>query len=97
MAHRDETAIKPLYDLAYAKRPREELYDLRNDPDQMHNLAAESAMDGVRAKLSARLMAVLEKTNDPRLTDALDKPPYVSHASAQAPRKGKGKAGVKEE
>ena len=94
VAHRDEPATKPLYDLAYAKRAGEELYDLKNDPDQMHNLAAESAVDGVRAKLSARLMAVLEKTNDPRLTDAFDKPPYVNPASADMP-KTKGRKGAK--
>ncbi|MFN0076943.1 MAG: sulfatase [Prosthecobacter sp.] len=82
VAHREETAAKPLYDLAYAKRPAEELYDLKNDTDQMHNLAAESAMADVRAKLSARLMAVLEKTNDPRLTDAFYKPPYVDPTTA---------------
>ena len=61
----------------------------------MHNLAAESAVDDVRTKLSARLMAVLEKTNDPRLTDAFDKPPYVYPASPNMPKKTKGRKGAK--
>ena len=95
VAHREEPAVRPLYDLAYAKRPAEELYDLNNDPDQMHNLAAEPTMADVRGKLSARLMAVLEKTNDPRLTDAFDKPPYVNPDSAAMPKKPKGRKRAK--
>ena len=94
MTHRDEPATKPLYDLIYAKRPAEELYDLKTDPDQMHNLATDPATGAVKADLSARLMSILEKTNDPRLTDAFDKPPYLVSTTAPEPKKRKGgKAG----
>jgi N-sulfoglucosamine sulfohydrolase len=57
----------------------------------MHNLAAEPTMVDVKTKLSTRLMSVLEKTNDPRLTDAFDKPPYVDPASTDAPKKTKAR------
>ncbi len=77
VAHRDEPATRPLYDRLYAKRPAEELYDLKRDPDQMHNLATDAAAGTVKSELSAKLMTILEKTSDPRLTDAFDKPPYV--------------------
>jgi uncharacterized sulfatase len=78
VAHRDDPAVKPAFDLIYAKRPAAELYDLRKDPDQMHNVAAEPAYAAARQGLAARLISVLERTGDPRLTDAFDRPPYVT-------------------
>ena len=36
------------FDLAYGKRPREELYDLKADPHQMKNVAAEPKYAAVR-------------------------------------------------
>ncbi|MBL9199775.1 MAG: D-alanyl-D-alanine carboxypeptidase/D-alanyl-D-alanine-endopeptidase [Opitutaceae bacterium] len=53
--------------LSYGKRPAEELYDVRADPDQVNNLAADSAHAATRAKLAARLRAYQEQTDDPRL------------------------------
>jgi N-sulfoglucosamine sulfohydrolase len=82
--HRGEPVVKPLYDLIYGKRSAEELYDLHQDPDQMRNLAADPAFSSQKARLSDRLMAVLERTSDPRLTDAFDMPPYVDPANAPA-------------
>ncbi|MCU0980140.1 MAG: sulfatase [Pirellulaceae bacterium] len=60
---------KPLFDLAYDKRPREELYDLKKDPHQVHNVAADPAYAQVRAELERRLMDELQRTGDPRLVD----------------------------
>jgi PBP4 family serine-type D-alanyl-D-alanine carboxypeptidase len=53
--------------LSYGKRPAEELYDVRADPDQVNNLAADPAHAATREKLSQRLRAYLEQTGDPRL------------------------------
>ena len=47
--HREDLDVEPLYQLAFGKRPREELYDLRSDPDYMHNLAADASYEDVRA------------------------------------------------
>ena len=69
ITHREEDDIEPLYDLAFGKRPREELYDLRIDPDYMHNVAADPAYEETRAALEARLLAVLTAEQDPRLTE----------------------------
>lgn len=72
---------------------------LRKDPDQMRNVAAEAAYADVKQQLSARLMAVLERTGDPRLTDAFDNPPYVTdqgHAPGSR-KKAKTKKGVKKQ
>ena len=77
--HRDEPDVRPLFDLTLNHRPSEELYVLRNDPDQLTNIADNAAFAKTKAKLANRLMAVLKKTNDPRLTNAFDRPPYVEN------------------
>lgn len=65
------------YDIAFGKRPEEELYDLRKDPDQMMNVAPDPKYLSQRNGLSKRLTAALQAANDPRLRDEFDKPPYV--------------------
>ena len=52
--------------LTFAKRPREELYDLKNDPDQMRNLASDAAHAGTLKRLRERLAAELQASQDPR-------------------------------
>ncbi len=72
--HRDDDpAHRRLYDLAFAKRPAEELYDLRKDPGEMTNVAGEGAYAEVRARLAARLLAELEATGDPRVLGGADR------------------------
>ena len=39
MEHRNEHGAARLAELAFGLRPAEELYDLKNDPHQMNNLA----------------------------------------------------------
>jgi N-sulfoglucosamine sulfohydrolase len=62
---KDEQMAK-LWDLAFGKRPPEELYDCRNDPEQLVNVAGDPAYSGIKEELSARLMEQLELTGDPR-------------------------------
>ncbi len=51
--------------LLFAKtRPPEELYDLENDPWEIHNLAADPAHDSVLKQLHERLERWIEETND---------------------------------
>lgn len=52
-ALRDEQAAATLW--RYHNRPREELYDLHNDPDERHNLAADPAHTRLLRDLSARM------------------------------------------
>ena len=66
MDNKDSPAFKRLYDLSFAKRPAEELYDVRKDPNQMVNLALQPEYAEARKKLSARLQKHLQKTGDPR-------------------------------
>ncbi len=77
--HRDEPAVKRLFELAVAKRPAEELYDLRKDPNQLNNVADDPSYAKVKEELSARLMAELKATADPRVLgngDIFDTYPY---------------------
>jgi hypothetical protein len=60
--------------------------------EQMRNLAADPAFAEHKTRLSAKLMDVLEKTNDPRLTDAFDRPTDVTDTPASAPSGKKRKA-----
>lgn len=55
-----------LFDLAFARRPAEELYDLAADPWQTNNLAAEPAHAAARDALRTRLDEHLRRTGDPR-------------------------------
>jgi len=56
------------------------LYDLKNDPNQLRNLALEKRFNKQKNKLKAELEAWMKRTNDPRLshpnTDLWDKYPY---------------------
>jgi N-sulfoglucosamine sulfohydrolase len=52
---------------AYLHRPKEELYDLRSDPNELKNLAADPAHAKPLADLRAKLQAWREKTSDPWL------------------------------
>jgi len=62
-----------LYDLSFAKRPAEELYDLKNDPDQLKNVAADTKYAEAKKKLADRLKKLLRETNDPRETSGAEK------------------------
>jgi hypothetical protein len=70
VGQREIPGWKWLFDLAYGKRPREELYDLKTDPHQMHNVADQPAYAEVRAKLEQRLIDELQRTDDPRVIDS---------------------------
>jgi arylsulfatase A-like enzyme len=66
--HREDPKVKPLFDLACAKRPSEELYDLKKDPYQMSNVAGESSYAKPLGEMRARLKKELAATADPRET-----------------------------
>ncbi|MCA9836741.1 MAG: sulfatase [Trueperaceae bacterium] len=65
----DGNPLEPYYSLSIAKRPAEELYDLRVDPDQMVNVAANADYAEVLETLRNRLLAKQQATQDPILED----------------------------
>ena len=75
-----EPDVQPFFDIAVARRPGEELYDLRVDPDQMENVAGDANYQDQRRRLERRLMGVLTETGDPRIVgdgETFDLAPYV--------------------
>ncbi len=50
---------------AYLHRPKFELYDLENDPDEVHNLAESEEHAAVLTRLQKRLKDFQKKTEDP--------------------------------
>ena len=67
--HRNDPQWQPFFQHAYGRRPREELFDLRVDPHQMKNLAADPEYHSVRQGLEQRLLDELTRTGDPRMID----------------------------
>ena len=59
--------MKPLFDLAFDKRPEEELYDLKTDPYQMNNVAGDSDYTEAKSEMKKRLIKYLTDTKDPRV------------------------------
>ncbi|NIJ45912.1 arylsulfatase A-like enzyme [Wenyingzhuangia heitensis] len=55
------------YQLCYGKRPQEELYDLKKDPECLHNLASNSKYKKLKNKLHKELFAELKRQEDPRM------------------------------
>ena len=71
-----------LYELSFGKRPAEELYDCRKDPEQLVNLADDPAYAEIKMELSDRLMEDLLATKDPRATgggENFDTVTYLGH------------------
>ncbi len=76
-----DAAHQRSYELCFAKRPAEELYDLSKDPDQVDNVATDPAYADVLARLRAKLQDRLSQLNDPRAEDphyrGFDERPYL--------------------
>jgi arylsulfatase A-like enzyme len=56
-----------LWELSFGRRPREELYDLAQDPDCVENLAANPDQASRKRQLRDRLFDALEAQGDPRI------------------------------
>lgn len=64
-----ERSAKIPFELAFAKRPTEELYATANDPHQLHNLAGDNKYKDVKKQLEKQLVTYLKQTGDPRETN----------------------------
>jgi arylsulfatase A-like enzyme len=75
--HRAEE--KERFELCFGKRPAEELYDLKKDPDQIKNVAEAAEYGKMKAQLRADLDRWMKDTADPRAVkddDHWDAYPY---------------------
>ena len=62
--------MKDVAALAFGWHASEELYDLRNDPEQLLNIVGDRAYELIRKQLRQQLDAELIKANDPRVRTA---------------------------
>jgi arylsulfatase A-like enzyme len=79
--------IAPFFELATAKRPAEELYDLRRDPGQLKNVAGQAAHRAAQQRLREELDRWLRATGDPRATKEDDRWDRFPYYGAPAPAK----------
>lgn len=70
--HRDDPKFAKYLKLSVDKRPSEELFDIKSDPDCLINLADDPKFADVLAELSGRLIAALKDTGDARVLDGGD-------------------------
>src|SRR5262245_9278095 len=90
--HRDDPKWKWNYDFAFAKRPAEDLYNLKKDPQQTNNVAFDPAYAKQKQELSAQLMKRLTDANDPRVTGdgkTFDRPPFTDAGEDPQAKKAK--------
>lgn len=58
-----------LFQLSFGQRPEEELYDVKNDPYQLNNLAADPAVSAIKFKMKSDLLQWMTETSDLRADD----------------------------
>lgn len=68
MEHKKEEDVKELFKNAFEKRPGEQLYDIKNDPECVNDLSGNTEYDKIRKDLSERLNEELKKQGDPRMS-----------------------------
>ncbi|WP_343532608.1 sulfatase [Pedobacter sp.] len=82
MEHKDDPKVKRFFDLGMGKRPEIELFDIKNDPDELRNLANEPKYAAIKADLLKKMDNYLIQTQDPRSvagdTKVWDTAPYFS-------------------
>jgi arylsulfatase A-like enzyme len=69
------------FEMAFGKRPAEELFDMKSDPDCVNNLASDPKFVEIKSRLWNQLQAELRAQQDPRILgngDIFDDYPNVS-------------------
>jgi arylsulfatase A-like enzyme len=92
LQNRDKDAEhKRAYELCFGQRPAEELYDVRKDPDQVNNLAANPEYQQILKTMGGQLQNTLATLNDPRAADphyaGFDTHPYLGRGGAKKAKK----------
>jgi arylsulfatase A-like enzyme len=80
LAHLTDPAYARQVGLSFARRPAEELYDLRVDPDQLLNVATDPRYTADLRRLRNRVEEWRKETGDPRLDpnhEGFDRFPYL--------------------
>lgn len=72
LRHPNHRQLAPWRDLYMTDAPPEELYDLQEDPWQLHNLADDENYADIKQQLKVKLHTYQTKTLDPRATGKLE-------------------------
>jgi arylsulfatase A-like enzyme len=84
LARQNDPAFARQFALIFGKRPAEELYDLRRDPQQINNVASDPAFSATLAEMRDRVDRWMKETADPRVDPACeiwDSYPYYGSAT----------------
>ena len=79
---------KKHFDKVYGKRPLIELFDLKSDPHEMHNLAGHQQYADLEEELTKRLLDEMQRTGDPRLIregEFYETPPMAGPLKKKSP------------
>ena len=68
MDHRQYPEVKQLFINAFEKRESIQLYDIKNDPECIHDLSQDPAFAIIKGKLNIQLNAILMQQGDPRMS-----------------------------
>ncbi len=94
LAHQDDPVYRAFYEMDFAKTPEEELFDVKADPWDQHNLASDPKFSDAKQKLRKELDDYLAATHDPRSSTTqpapFDEYPYYGGAGPY----GVGKKGL---
>ncbi|MDR6114729.1 MULTISPECIES: sulfatase-like hydrolase/transferase [unclassified Sphingomonas] len=85
----DTDTARQVRALATGKRPARELYDVRNDPYQLRNLADDPSSAKLVARLDRFLMRDLARTGDPRIVEGADHDLFDHYPSYSDPGFGR--------
>ena len=66
LKNKEKSGVKELFELGFGKRPAEELFDLKNDPYQMKNVAYTEEYQKDKNRLANQLTEFLKNNGDPR-------------------------------
>ncbi len=80
--HQNDPKMKTLFHLGFEKRSAEELYDVKNDPACLKNLAYAPAFREIKNNLKTQLQSELKEQGDPRMLgngDIFESYPRYSH------------------
>lgn len=86
--NRRDATVAPFFARGFEKRPADELYDLKSDPDQLKNVAADKRYRKILAQLKKQLDDWQVATGDPRATGSgvdFDTYPYFGGSVKGAP------------
>ena len=77
-----------LFEQMYGKRPHLELFNIKQDPFEMHNLAGEEQYAALEEELTKSLLNEMQRTGDPRLIregEFYETPPMAGPLKEKSP------------